>query len=350
MLPGLHKVRAKLAGGVSEYWYAWRGGPRILVASAANERALDREVGRLTPQACAAFAAVTTPGATGNFLTGLIGRFLASGEYAKLGARRRADLARRLDVAKSSDIGLMPIKALESPKARRALIDWRDRYKSTPCTADARLEAVAMVTKWAKARGDIAVNPLVDWPRIYRNNRADAIWMPADIERLLAAYPEPEFGRAVRLAAATGLRPSDLIRLPISAVGEDAFIWKTCKSRGRKTIVIPIIADSRAVLDELSMDREVGTVLTNSLGKPWTLAGLQTAMQRARRAAAIKGLSFYDLRGTAATRFALAGLPLEDIAWILGWVKARVEQIVVRYVTGEALGRGMVERLKRNKA
>src|SRR4051795_907812 len=30
-LKGIHKVRAKLAGGAAgTYWYAWRGGPRLI--------------------------------------------------------------------------------------------------------------------------------------------------------------------------------------------------------------------------------------------------------------------------------------------------------------------------------
>ncbi len=30
MLPGVHRVRSKLASGqVAVYWYAWRGGPRL---------------------------------------------------------------------------------------------------------------------------------------------------------------------------------------------------------------------------------------------------------------------------------------------------------------------------------
>jgi hypothetical protein len=63
----------------------------------------------------------------------------------------------------------------------------------------------------------------------------------------------------------------------------------------------------------------------------------------------LAGLRFHDFRGTAATNFVRAGLTIEEVALILGWNKRKVEQIAVRYVTGEAIGAGMVERLRQNK-
>lgn len=58
------------------------------------------------------------------------------------------------------------------------------------------------------------------------------------------------------------------------------------------------------------------------------------------------GLRFHDLRGTAATSYILAGLPLDDVATILGWELKRVKEIARRYVTGEAIGLGMIARLQ----
>ena len=41
---------------------------------------------------------------------------------------------------------------------------------------------------------------------------------------------------------------------------------------------------------------------------------------------------------------------IDDVALILGWKRQKVEQIALRYVTSEAIGAGMVERLRQNKA
>ncbi len=55
------------------------------------------------------------------------------------------------------------------------------------------------------------------------------------------------------------------------------------------------------------------------------------------------------MRGTAATNFIRAGLPLEDVATILRWERDRVEQVAMKYVTGQEVGRAIVERMKRNE-
>lgn len=43
-------------------------------------------------------------------------------------------------------------------------------------------------------------------------------------------------------------------------------------------------------------------------------------------------LHFHDARGTAATKFYLAGFSAEEIAEILGWEKSKVEGIIDKYV------------------
>ncbi|MDP3853653.1 tyrosine-type recombinase/integrase [Phenylobacterium sp.] len=363
MLPGVHRVRVSLAGGRRrEYWYAWRGGPRILEATAQGDAALDREVARLTPRAAAAYEAERSPRADNFTFYGLITRYLVHLESdGKLGARTKSDRRKHLDVARA-DLGTMELQAFESRKARGFLITWRDGYKATPKTADDRLAAVGAVLQWAADRGELAGNPVKDFPRIYKVDRADIIWRTQDLAVLLA-HAAPEFDHAVRLAGLTALRESDLIGLPWSAVGENAIIWQTGKSRRRKTVVIPITPPLRALLSAIPR-RDAVTVLTSSRGLPWTISGLAAALRRARQDAlklarekagdpaavsGIEGLRWHDLRGTAATNFILAGLTLDEVAMILGWKLDRVKEIAARYVSGEAMGMAMIRRLKRNE-
>jgi integrase len=260
----------------------------------------------------------------------------------------------------------MEVRAFESRKARGFLIGWRDQYAATPKTADDHLGAVSAVLSWAADRGEIVANPVKEFPRIYKVNRAELIWEPHHLTTLLRGAA-PEFEHAVRLAALTGLREEDLIRLPRSAVGEKAIIWQTGKSRGRKTVVIPITKPLAALLAEIP-ERDCVTVLSSSRKRPWTLSGLAAALRRARIDAqkhaakvagvpfdeenplptGIEGLRFHDLRGTAATNFILAGLKLDEVALIMGWKLERVREIAARYVSGEAMGMAMVRRLGRN--
>lgn len=367
MLPGVHRVRKQLAGGrVAEYWYAWRGGPRILTASANNVTALAREVAKATPAAAAAYQQHQTRAPDTVSFYGLVTRYLAALEAdTTLSDRTKADRRKYLDVARE-DLGKMEVRAFESRKIRGFLIKWRDGYAATPKTADERLGAVSAVLSWAADRGEIAGNPVKEFPRIYKVNRAELIWQPQHLATLLRGAA-PEFDHAVRLAALTGLREHDLIRLPWSAVGEKAIVWQTGKSRGRKTVVIPITKPLATLLAEIPR-RDCVTVLSSSRKRPWTLAGLSAALRRARldaqRHAAklarveydpekplptgIEGLRFHDLRGTAATNFIVAGLQLDEVAMILGWKLERVREIAARYVSGEAMGLAMVKRLGRN--
>lgn len=353
MLPGVHRVRYRMAGGrVAEYWYAWRGGPRIMKAVAAGEDALSREIARLTPEAAIAYRAAVSPPPSDRFLSGLITTYLTGegdkppAHLAHMAPRTYRDHRRALDAARI-DLGEMEVSALKAKGARKALMEWRDRYAATPRTADARMEALAHVLAWAVERDKIEVNPLASWKRLYSVNRADVIWTRADLIKLLRGAPAP-FRTAILFAMFTGLRGSDLVRVTWAHVGTDAITLPTGKSNGKRIAVIPITPKLRALLSKIGR-RDVGAVLTSSTGEPWTHAGIQTAMQREKRDKGIKGLRLHDLRGTAATHLVRAGLPISDVATILGWDRQKTETIT-SYVTAEAVAAGMLERLRVNRS
>ncbi|HXL68553.1 MAG TPA: tyrosine-type recombinase/integrase, partial [Xanthobacteraceae bacterium] len=89
------------------------------------------------------------------------------------------------------------------------------------------------------------------------------------------------------------------------------------------------------------------TVLTNRLRRSWKLNGFGTAFNRAKIAAGMnnRDLHFHDLRGTAATRFYIAGLPIRVIAEILAWSEEQVEKIIRRYVGRTAATKDAIRRL-----
>jgi site-specific recombinase XerD len=365
MLPGVHRIRARLrSGGAAEYWYAWRGGPRILAASAPNRPALARAVAKATPAAIEAYGRATASAApdTVSFY-GLVTRYLAAmEEVPTLGPRSRSDRRKHLDFARGPDGALskMEVRAFESRKARAFLLKWRDGFKATPKTADERLYAVSVVLAWAVDQGELSANPVADFPRIYHSNRAEIIWRP-DQQAAILEDAAPAFRAAFELAACSGIREDDLIRLPKTAVGQDAIVWQTAKSRRRRTIVIPITPRLRRCLAAMPR-HSATTVLASSRGRPWTASGLAAALRRQRlnadkkakerrgpeAQADIEGLRWHDLRGTAATNFLLDGLEFQEVALILGWKPDRVKEIAARYVSGQAMGLAMVRRLARN--
>jgi len=356
MMPGLHRVRRHLASGVAEYWYAWRGGPCILVAHAKSDALLAREVSALAPAALERFKNVLSPKSDGRFLAGLITSYLSSPEYlTNLAPRTQSDYRRALDVVRN-DLGTMEIRALEARLARTVLLKWRDGYADHPKTADSRMAALALVLQWAVDRGELAKNPLTNWPRIYKANRADIIWRPEDLDMVLEEIGTTAGRNAILFAAFTGLRVSDVPLVPWSAVGSDHVQWQTGKSRGRRTVIIPMTDELRALL--ACIPRRAVTILTNERGRPWTSSGLQTTLQKAKQKVAarykdgpspIAKLRFHDLRGTAATTLIRNGATVAEAALILGWSKERVDAIATRYVTGEAIALAIVERMRRNK-
>jgi len=60
-----------------------------------------------------------------------------------------------------------------------------------------------------------------------------------------------------------------------------------------------------------------------------------------------RDLHFHDLRGTAATRFYVAGLSVRVIAEIMGWEEEYVEKIIRRYVGRNAATKAAIAQLNR---
>ena len=91
---------------------------------------------------------------------------------------------------------------------------------------------------------------------------------PKPILRRSRKTCSPEIAHAVDLAAHTGLRLGDLLRLSWSHVGDDAIMLATGKSCGRREAIIPLYDDLRNLLERIP--KRSTTILTNSKRRPWT--------------------------------------------------------------------------------
>ena len=151
------------------------------------------------------------------------------------------------------------------------------------------------------------------------------------------------------LAAHTGLRMGDLLRLSWSHVGDDAIIVSTGKSRHRRTAIIPLYDALRQLLARIP--KHATTVLTNSRRRPWKVNGFGTAVNRAKINAGMgeSNLHFHDLRGTAVTRFYVAGLSERVIAEIMAWEEEHVAKIIRRYVDRTAATRALIRQLNERR-
>jgi integrase len=158
-------------------------------------------------------------------------------------------------------------------------------------------------------------------------------------------FRQRDLTTAVKAVAKAGLRLGDLLRLSWCHVGDDAITLAPGKSRGSGEAIIPLYDALRRVLD--SIPKRSTTILTNTHGRPWKPNGFSTAFGRAKDAARMDAwdLHFHDLRGTAATRFYVAGLPVRVIAEILAWSEGQVEKIIRRYVDRAAATKAAIRQL-----
>lgn len=331
-LPGVAKVRAK----GKDYYYAWRGGPR-----------LDGKPG--SPEFVASYAAAHAnrkPTDDGR-LKALISEYRDSRAFKKLAASTRKEWTRRLDRI-SDHFGTLPVAAFDRTDKIKPLIKaWLDQWEDRPREALYAKQVLSRLLGYAVTNFRLKANPCEGIKLEYAATRADIIWTDEDLASLKAVAP-PEVWWVVNIAACTGLRAGDLKRLSWSHVGELTIEIPTDKSRGLKEAVVPLYGKLREALEQIP--KRSTLVLTNTKGLPWKAGVNGSSFENARnQALGDKDLHFHDLRGTAATRFHAAGLSNKQIAEIMAWDEAHVEKIIRRYVGKKAIYQGIIDTLNRTE-
>lgn len=317
-IKGLHIVRSK----GKTYIYAWRGGPRIDAPLGSPEfmQAYNAAIeGRRVPDASRFRAQVQG--------------FRGSDPFQGYAAITRKVWGRWLDRI-ADHFGDLATAQFDRPQRIKPVIrKWLSTYSDRPRSYDYAKQVLSRVLTHAVEEGAISTNPCDGIKTVYDTDRSEIIWTDDDISQLRSAA-SAEVMMAVDLAAQSGLRSTDLFRLAWSHIHEDAIIIRTSKSRFRREAIIPIHDELRAVLERIP--RRSTIVLTNSEGSPWRgySSSFSTAMTRAKMDE--RDLHFHDLRGTAATKFYLAGISVRAIAEIMGWTEEEVDKIIRRYVSRKA--------------
>lgn len=342
MIKGLHIVRASPARGPTKWYvYAWRGGPKIMVATGAKPT-------RLTPEAVEAYrnSIDAHKRATGHTIGGLIADYRSpnSLEWSRLEASTKYEWGRTLD-AINTKWGEVPLSVFEDFRIKAKVKAWRNSMKETPRKADYHIQVLVALLQWGVSEGRITANHALETERLYGGGaRSHIIWTADDLAKFYEHAPQ-HIGDAVKLAELTGLRRSDLVAIPWSADKGDILDWVTLKSRrggrkGNRRVVMPIIAEARAFLDALKArprKKGVDTILVNSKGRAWSEDGLTSRFIPIRDKAAVvdddgDGKHFHDLRGAFATRLMLNGLQDDEIAELMGWSTKKTEAIRRTYV------------------
>jgi integrase/recombinase XerD len=161
-----------------------------------------------------------------------------------------------------------------------------------------------------------------------------------EVERLLEALDETKKlhwrDRAIlELLYASGMRVSELVEMPISALDLEEGI-ATVVGKGAKERIVPIGAPARRALErylrdvrpELDRGKGAGRVFLNARGRPlrreavWTLVA-----SAAKRAGITKHVSPHTLRHTFATHLVEGGADLAAVQELLGHADISTTQI-----------------------
>jgi integrase len=199
-LKGIHTVKAN----GKTYRYAWRGGPRLRGEPGSPEfhNSYNEAIeSRRTPD-------------TGRFKS-LVTLYKASNDYKKLADSTRANWAPWLDRI-ADYFGELRIAQFDRPEKIRPIIRrWRNQWADKPRTADFAMQVLSRVcSHGVDPLGKLASNPCEGIKQLYSSDRSEIIWTDADIATLKKKC-SAEIAHAVDLAAHTGLRLSDLYRVPL---------------------------------------------------------------------------------------------------------------------------------------
>ncbi len=169
-----------------------------------------------------------------------------------------------------------------------------------------------------------------------------------------------EFGLFVELAAVTGARPSQIVRLEVRDLldGSEPRLMMPAsrKGKGRKAkshYPVPISAELAERL--AAMDRPANApLLTRPSGKPWKRSNQAYPFRRVARACGQDPakVTMYALRHSSIVRQLLAGVPVRIVAAGHDTSVAMIERNYSRYITdhADALVRGaMLDLMPRDK-
>lgn len=234
---------------------------------------------------------------------------------------------------------------------RKDIVDWHEEIaRSSPRRADSVLTVFRNALAYATRKGLLLTNPAADLQAAYSAPDDKRPWAPQEIATFLAASPQ-DAADIFHVAMYTGLRRTDLVQLTWAAIGEHEVEWKTSKSRGKRTVIIPLTDQAKQFFQDLKrrqMESDLGlqrTVITGARGKSLTANALQKKIN-----ARAKDLGIYNtlhrLRNTYATLLVKAGFEDSEIAGIMGWTVDDVKELKRIYVHRDVIVADQVRRLR----
>lgn len=315
-LPGVHKVTAKLASGQrAAYYYAWRGGPRIMAKP--HTIAFQAEYAKMTRTRAGG------PGA--GTVAQLIRSYVASEAYRGRRASTRKGYDWAIDRIEAEYFD-MPLSMVGKKGFRSDVLQWRDReFSETPRAADLIVAVFSMILAFGADREDIERNPLEGVGKLANSTRRDIIWTDEQVAAFKAKAPS-RMVLALELARWTGQRQGDLLRLTWSAYDGTHIALRQGKTGAQ--VRVKVAAELKARLD--AEKRRAVTIITNRAGLPYT-EGFRASWRKAVAASGVSGVTFHDLRGTFVTLAYRNGASIKEIAEVTGHSERDAERIIRKH-------------------
>lgn len=332
-LKGVYAHHKRLSDGTLRTYYTLRGFGAL--KPLAHDEGEPFDLG--SPAFMRAYhAAIEAPrkARTSGTLQAIIDGYRKSPAFTQLAPRTKKDYLAHIAkiegatfVERGPQFSTYPLEAVDDPKIRRRLLDWRDRMgASSPRQADATLGVLRIILEWGRNRGILAHNHATRPKKIYRADRSDKVWLPEHLEAF-RRVASPEMRLALELALWTGQRQGDLLKLGWSSYQNGRLAFR--QGKRKRKVDMPVPQPLRRLLDD--QPRRASTILTTASGKPWGKVHFQHHWRKVTLAAELDGLHFHDLRGTTCTMLASSSCTPSEIASMLGWTVLTVNEMLDRY-------------------
>lgn len=214
-------------------------------------------------------------------------------------------------------------------KQRRDSFNGRGALRS-PSSVNRELELLSRIFSFAVERDEIDSNPFKGVKKLPMNNLLTRYLTEDEEPRLMAVLTNrrEHLRPVVVIALNTGMRRSEILSLRWEQIDFSRDSIHLLRTKSGKPRTVPMNTVVREVLSVMKGINDSECVFVNPrTGKP--LTDIKNAFKAALKEAGIEGLRFHDLRHTAGTRMADAGVPIAVIADILGHKDIRT---TMRYV------------------
>lgn len=239
-----------------------------------------------------------------NDVLALVEAWQASPEWSALSPKTRAEWARYVGRI-VQEWGRLQVAGIEP----RHVLWLRDKYASTPASANNLLRCLSSMLAWSVPRGWRRDNPCREVKPL-KGSMPYEPWPLSMIEEARRELRDDQW-HAVALALYTGQRLGDVLAMRWDAIRDGRITVRQAKTG--KVLAIRPHRDLQSILD--AIPRRAVTILTTIRGTPWTVDGFKASWNKRK---ACKGVVFHGLRKSAVVTLLECGCTTAEVQAITG--------------------------------